>query len=153
MITGDGHPLSQGNPNRRKKIGEGLLIHPEKDLPSVGEQEGNTDRGDQHGQLGLIPQGTVSEQLDQYAKNRADQHGPEQDSSRGHPRIGQEVMDPGSRVEAGKGADHQNIAVSEVDKLQEAVNHAVAECDQGIDHPKGETIDQLLKELMHWEGG
>ena len=149
MIAGDGHPLSQGNPNRRKKIGEGLLIHPEKDLPSVGEQEGYTDRGNQDGEFRLIAQGTISEQLDQHAKNRADQHGPEQDSSRCHPGIGQKVMDPRSRVESRKGTDHQNIAMGEVDELQKSVDHAVAKCDQGIDRPEGETIDQLLKELVH----
>ena len=37
----------------------------------------------------------------------------------------------------------------EVDELQQSVDHAVAECDQRINRPKGNTIDQLLEKLVH----
>jgi hypothetical protein len=58
-------------------------------------------------------------------------------------------MDPSGCVEAGKRTDHEDVTVGEVDELQEAIDHAVAESDQGVDRSQGKSIDQLLEELMH----
>jgi hypothetical protein len=58
-------------------------------------------------------------------------------------------MDPRGSVEAGKRTDHEDVTMGEVDELQEAVDHAVAKSDQGVDRPQGKPIDQLLEEFIH----
>ena len=50
-------------------------------------------------------------------------------------------MDPRGSVEACKRTDHEDVTVGEVDELQEAVDHAVAQSDQGVDRPQGKPID------------
>ena len=44
---------------------------------------------------------------------------------------------------------HEQIAVGEVDQLQDAVDHGVAERDQGEHHAVGEPDDQLLIDQLH----
>ena len=43
-------------------------------------------------------------------------------------------------------SDHENFPMSEVDQPKDAIHHGVAQCDKGIDHPNGETVDELLEE-------
>jgi hypothetical protein len=46
------------------------------------------------------------------------------------------------------GAHHIDIAVREVDKLQHAVHHGVADGDQGVNTACLDTVDQLLEENL-----
>src|SRR5260370_39926541 len=46
-------------------------------------------------------------------------------------------------------AHHQHVAVSEVDDAQDAINHRIAECDDGIDAAKHQSVDDLLDESVH----
>lgn len=39
--------------------------------------------------------------------------------------------------------------MGKIDELQDSIDHAVTERDEGIDRPKGNSVDQLLKELVH----
>jgi hypothetical protein len=48
-------------------------------------------------------------------------------------------------VVGGEGADHEDVAVGEVDEAQHAVDHGVAEGDQGVDRAKGQAIEELLQ--------
>ena len=52
-------------------------------------------------------------------------------------------------VEAGVRADHEDVAVGEVDELQDAVDHRVAERDQGVDRPDRDAVHEVLEELGH----
>src|SRR5579859_888829 len=49
--------------------------------------------------------------------------------------------------------DHEDVPVSEVDQLENAVHHAVAERDQRIDAPQGEAVDQLLNDAIGRDPG
>ena len=60
-------------------------------------------------------------------------------------------MDHGHGIESGKGPDHQHITVGKVDELQNPVDHAVTERDQGVDRPERKSVDHLLQELVHGE--
>jgi hypothetical protein len=42
------------------------------------------------------------------------------------------------------GADHHDLAMREIDEAQNAVNHGVAERDQGINAAQNEAVNQLL---------
>ena len=43
------------------------------------------------------------------------------------------------------GADHHHFAVGEVDQLEDAVHHGVAQRDQGVDAAQHQAVDELLE--------
>ena len=49
-------------------------------------------------------------------------------------------------VEAREGAHHENIAMGEIDELHDAVDHRVAEGDQGVHHPEFQPVEDVLEE-------
>ena len=51
--------------------------------------------------------------------------------------------------EGDKRADHEDVAMGEVDHADDAVDHRVADGDQAVDGAKGDAVDQLLNEIFH----
>jgi hypothetical protein len=51
-----------------------------------------------------------------------------------------------------KGADHEDIAMGEVDHADDAVDHRVADRDQAIDRSQRQPVDKLLDEIFHCSG-
>jgi hypothetical protein len=51
--------------------------------------------------------------------------------------------------ESHHGADHHHFAMREVDQLDDAVHHGVAQSDHGVHASCGEAIHQLLQESIH----
>ncbi len=56
----------------------------------------------------------------------------------------------GAGVPAAHGADHIDVAVGEVDEAEHTVDHGVSDGNEGEDSAPGETVDELLEELLHW---
>ena len=54
---------------------------------------------------------------------------------------------PGAQVVTAKSADHENIAMCEVDKAQNTVNHRVTQRDQRIERAQREPVNQLLEKF------
>ena len=52
----------------------------------------------------------------------------------------------GDGIVADKGADHEDIAVGEVDQADDAVDHGIAQGDQRIDEAKLQTAEHKLDE-------
>ncbi len=52
---------------------------------------------------------------------------------------------------SGEGAVHEDFGVGEVDQLQDAVDHRVAEGDERVDRAVGETGDGELEEVIEQE--
>jgi hypothetical protein len=52
-------------------------------------------------------------------------------------------------TEGDHGADHHHLAVGEVDELDDAVDHRVAERHHGIDAAQREAVDDLLEQYVH----
>ena len=48
--------------------------------------------------------------------------------------------------EADERADHEDVAVGEVDQADDAVDHRVAQGDQGVDEAQLEAVDHLLEQ-------
>ena len=48
------------------------------------------------------------------------------------------------RIVTDKRADHENIAVGEINEAQNAIDHGVAQGEQGVNRPQGKAVDQLL---------
>ena len=56
---------------------------------------------------------------------------------------------PSARVVAHERAEHEDVAVCEVDQLEDAVHHRVAERDERVDGADGDAIEQILKKGLH----
>ena len=52
-----------------------------------------------------------------------------------------------------EGADHEDLAVGEVQELEDPVDHRVAERDQRVDAPERQAVDELLDEEVEVHGG
>ena len=51
--------------------------------------------------------------------------------------------------EGAEGSDHEDLAVGEVDQLDDPVDHGVADGDQGVQRSQGQPVDELLGEDVH----
>ena len=50
---------------------------------------------------------------------------------------------------AHKSTHHINVSMSEVDELDNPINHGIAESEQSIDTPQNQTINKLLEHGHH----
>jgi hypothetical protein len=64
----------------------------------------------------------------------------------GNPGDAQQDADHG---QCHHGTDHGHLAVGEVDQPEDAVDHGVAQCHQGIDAAQHQAVDELLGEDVH----
>ena len=97
-----------------------------------------------------MPQRPVGDALDGPAIERGQRHGDEQHEKQGKRHGG----DPdGDEDEEGderrERADHENVAVREIDHADDAVDHRVADGDQAVDRTEGDAVDELLDEIFH----
>jgi len=118
-------------------------------LAEVLEEEGDADGGDEDRETGAIAKGAVGELFDDDTKDGAYDHCNDEHEECARPRgaaVG-ELEDGWGDVEAGEGADHEDITVGEIDEAEDAVHHCVAKGNEGVDGPEGEAIDELLEEF------
>ena len=97
-----------------------------------------------------VPQRPVGEALDRPAvergqRHRDQQHQEQRERDRGHPDRHQRQ----ERDQRDEGADHEHVAVGEVDHADDAVDHRVADGDQAVDRAERDAVDELLKEIFH----
>ena len=52
-------------------------------------------------------------------------------------------------MSADERADHENVAVREIDHADNAVDHRVADGDQAVDRTERDAVDELLDEIFH----
>src|SRR5262249_30261904 len=115
----------------------------------VLEDEADADRGDQWRESWRAAQGPVCDRLDRTVEDSAADHGddPHEDDEKpepAHPRL-----DPERRRERARdhAAEHEDVAVCEVDQLEDAVDERVAEGDEGVDAPRREADEEDLDEV------
>ena len=82
---------------------------------------------------------------DQHAHGNRDAGADQHDGER-RQTGGDERVDHG---EGHHGADHHHFAVREVDELDDAVDHGVAERHHGVDASRGKAVDDLLEKRIH----
>jgi hypothetical protein len=58
------------------------------------------------------------------------------------------VIDQRRKKITRKRAEHEDVAVREIDEAKDAVNHRVAESDQRVNGAERQAINQLLGELV-----
>lgn len=55
----------------------------------------------------------------------------------------------GVGAERAEAADHEDLAVGEVDELDDAVDHGVPDGDETIESTEGQAVGQLLRQFVH----
>ena len=139
-------PFDQSEPLFQRVAVVALVLRAEHELRGVLEEERDPERGDQRRDAWSVTQPPVREALDHHAEqaaaeHRADQHQHEQ--QRDVDRECGRAAEDGDQSEADERADHEDVAVREVQQLEDPVDHRVAEGDQGVDAALGDAHDQL----------
>ena len=120
-------------------------MQPEREgrLCSVLPEEGDTNGGDQQGDTGCVAQRGVGDLLDHNAQQRAGDDGGAHSSDRAKAQF------VPSRTQDMYAPTMMTSPWAKFSSEDNAVHHAVAQCDQCIDAAKGQAVDQLAKEHCH----
>ena len=124
-------------------VGRNDLCTGTKDqLCSVLQEEGHADCRNQQGDTGCVAQRGVGDLLDHNAQQRAGDDGGAHSSDRAKAQL---IHHEPGHVRT----NHNDIAMGKVQQQDDAVHHAVTQCDQCIDAAKGQAVDQLAKKHCH----
>ena len=118
--------------------GEGLGIGSPDHQGDILQQVAHADSSDQNGKGGRLAERAVGKPLDGDAQAGAEQHGDNKGQHRGQAPVLQ-------AAEGDIGADHDDVAMGEVQHPGDAVDHGVAEGDDRVDAAQAETVDQIIK--------
>ena len=100
------------------------------------------ERRDDGRDPGRLAQRLVGQPLDGHAQEGRPQHAESRVGTKGE-------LEEEHGEKAEKGAHHEEVAVGKVDHGQDAVDHGVAQGDQGIDAAELEGVQYLLEEVAH----
>ena len=130
---------------------EGLVVVVRRDdlcarahdqLSRVLEEERHADGCDEQRDTGCAAQRGVGNLFDDHAQQRTGEDGGTDRRDRAEAQL---VHDEPGHVRA----HHDDVAMGKVQQQDDAVHHAVAQCDQCIDAAKGQAIDQLAEKHCH----
>ena len=146
------HPAHLERPGGDHR-GEGLLpVAARVEEPDhLLQEDRHADGGDQRRQPGGVAERPVGQPLDQHRHRHRHQQAATSITGRAthgvaRQRVGQQ---PAVDGEPGEGAHHEDLAVGEVDELDDPVDHRVAEGDEAVGGAQHRAVDQLLEELPH----
>jgi hypothetical protein len=120
-------------------------------IAKVCSKQRHADGRDQRCQPWRVAQRPVGQLLDGEVECRTDHHGDHGGQQQHHPagQIGRGAGHPADDGPAGQGADHEHIAVREVDQADDAVHHRVPQRHQRIHTAQNQTVDDLLQQNVH----
>ena len=115
-------------------------------LGQILQHKAHGDGGDEAGQvIAGLTDGPVGQQLHQHAHAGADDDSGHHGQPSGNPRRHQH----GNGEEQGIAAHHDEVAMGEVDELDDAVDHGIAQGDQGVHASQTQPGYQELNECDH----
>ena len=107
----------------------------------VLEKITHADGGNENGQRGGLPQGFVGQPLNDHAQNGAYDHGQQHTHQRRQAELA-------GGEEADIGAHHDDVAMGEVEHFGNAVDHGVAQGDDGIDTAQTDAVDKVIEDTQ-----
>jgi hypothetical protein len=113
------------------------------------QQQAHAHGGDQRRQARCVAQRAVGHLLDGEVQDRAHHDRAGQRDQQEHPAGQARAGQQGDHRPAGQGPDHQHLTVGEVDQVDDAVDHRVAQCHQRVHAAEHQTVDDLLDEGLH----
>ncbi len=100
--------------------------------------------------LGRERSGLIGQFFNRHSKYGTDNHGGQHDQdSVDDGRIPDQAGYNRGGVVADEGPDHEDIAVGKIDKAQDAIDHRIAERNQGINTAERDTVYDLLQQFTH----
>ncbi len=148
-------PLEEEHPAAERERVVVAVRRAEEELRAVLEEERDAERRDQRRDPRRVAERPVREPLDRDAEPRGADHRDEEHQHHHEPDRDHRVRraaERGEDAEADVGADHVDVAVREVEQLQDPVDHRVAEGDEGVDAAEREAVDEELDELVQLIG-
>ena len=128
---------------RIKGVGVGSLG--EELLDRFSDDDAHGERRHQHDQHRHAAHGTVGEAFHQRADDGADRHGKdEHQKDDQEPAFDAQVLGQPGHDKAREPAQHEDLAMGEVDQAQDSEEQREAYGHQGVHPPDGEAVDQLL---------
>jgi len=115
------------------------------------QQDGDADRRDQRCQPRRIAQAAVGDAFDQDIHQHGHRNRPDDGDRQLHSarQAGEAAVQQAQDGQADHGADHQHVAVGEINQVEHAVHHGVAEGHQRIHAAQHQSIEDLLDESFH----
>ena len=110
---------------------------------AVLEEVAHADGRNQHGERRRFPQRLIGQPLDDNAQRGAHRHR----QHNGNQLRQTEVL---HGAEGDIRADHDDVAVGEVQHFGNAVNHRIAERDDGVDASQTDSVNQVGKKQCHF---
>ncbi len=121
-----------------------------RDLRVVGQHERHADRRQHRREAERVPQRPVGDALHRPAVERGDRHRHQQHDQQDHRNHGEADRDQDQeRDQRDEAADHEDVAMGEIDHADDAIDHGVADGDQAVDRAEHDAVDQLLGEIVH----
>src|SRR5712692_5386875 len=121
----------------------------------VLEKEGHADGRDERDQAGSVAQRPVGGALHQHGQRSAPGHTGHQDEQQHeHPRQRVEqprTLEAEQDLDPDECPDDEDLRVGEVDELEHAVHHGVAEGDQRVHEAEDDAVEQNLREDVDQE--
>ena len=126
-----------------------LVARALQQLDVVLQEDRHADGGDQRGQARRSSQRTIGDPLEGPAIGGGQQHRCDEDQQQrernpGHPDEAQH--EEGN--DRDEGADHEDLAMREIDHADDAVDQGVADGDQAVDGAEGDAVDGLVDEVL-----
>ena len=103
------------------------------------KEEGNGDGADERGNAGSVAQGAIGDLVHEHAESGGTQDG----HHHGH---GPGQAEERRAVEDEVGAEHEDVAVGEVDETQDAVHHGVADGNEAVERAQRQRVEKVLEE-------
>ena len=150
------------DPEDRQDVGgpedvvDALVAGARQEQGDVLEDEAHADRRDEGGELRRVAQRFVGDALDRNVQGRRAQHHDPEDQQddadlEQDGRIRGDREDRSDQQERAHRTEHEDVAVGEVDELDDAVDEGVAKRHEGEDHPVRQADDLGLEELLRTE--
>ena len=117
---------------------EHLDVGGPQQLGPVLEEVAHADGGNQHRQGRGLPQGLVGQTLDDDAQGGAGKN-------RQHHAHRRRQVKGGYGEEADVGPYHDDVAVGEVQHLGDAVDHGIAQGDDGVHAAQADAVDEMVE--------
>jgi hypothetical protein len=133
----------------RQQDRERLVVRLPDDHRERLQQQAHADRGDQRGEPRRVAQRPVGDLLDREVEDRADDDRRDQRDQEQQPARQAQAAHRDHHGPARQRPDHQHVAVREVDQVDDAVDHRVAERDERVHAAQHQPVDDLLDERFH----
>ena len=143
------HAAERGDRFARNDGRKMLRLRADGDAHRALQHDGHAERAQHRGQPPIGAQGTIGETLDGDAE-QADDHEARDDGDGGIEHRHQPAVadQPAEHEGIDVRAEHEELAMGEVDQPHHAIDHGVAERDEPIDGADGEREDQLLEKIV-----